>query len=44
MSRRKALKPLISDVVVGLAFYQSVEFVLNSSALELLGKGTRGLA
>ena len=42
LPRRAAIRPLISDAVVGLGLYQGVEFVLQSSALELFGKG--GLA
>ncbi len=42
LPRRAAIQPLISDAVVGLGLYQGVEFVLQSSPLELLGKG--GLA
>ena len=42
LPRRAAVRPLISDAVVGLGLYQGVEFVLQSSALELFGKG--GLA
>ncbi|MAD19364.1 MAG: hypothetical protein CMJ52_03975 [Planctomycetaceae bacterium] len=42
LPRRAAIRPLISDAVVGLGLYQGVEFVLQSSAMELLGKG--GLA
>ncbi len=44
VSRHKALRPLISDAVVGLGLYQGVEFVLQSSALELLGKGRLAFA
>ncbi|MBQ73120.1 MAG: hypothetical protein CMJ67_09490 [Planctomycetaceae bacterium] len=42
LPRRAAIRPLISDAVVGLGLYQGVEFVLKSSPFELLGKG--GLA
>ena len=42
LPRRAAIRPLISDAVVGLGLYQGVEFVLQSSAFELFGKG--GLA
>ena len=44
VSRRQAFRPLISDAVVGLGLYQGVEFVLKSSALELLGKGRLAFA
>jgi len=42
LPRRAAIRPLISDAVVGLGLYQGVEFVLQSSAIQLFGKG--GLA
>ncbi|UCC76011.1 MAG: hypothetical protein JSW37_10890 [Anaerolineales bacterium] len=41
-SRRAAIGPLIKNSVVGLGLYQGVEFVLERSAWEILGKA--GLA
>ena len=37
--RRTALKPFISNAVVGLGLYQGVEFVLEKSPMELIGQG-----
>ena len=39
IARRHAFRPLVSDAVVGLGLYQGIEFVLQSSAFELMGKG-----
>ena len=38
-SRRKAIKPFIKNSVVGLGLYQGMEFLLERSAWEILGKG-----
>ena len=38
LPRRAALLPFISNAVVGLGLYQGVEFVLEKSVVELLGK------
>ena len=41
-NRRAAIKAFIKNSVVGLGLYQGMEFVLERSALEILGKA--GLA
>lgn len=38
MPRRSALRALVSNLVVGLGVYQGLEFLLERSAWELLGK------
>ena len=39
LPRHVALKPFITNAVVGLGLYQGVEFVLQKSAVELIGQG-----
>jgi hypothetical protein len=39
LTRRRAFKALVKDMVVGLGIYQGIEFLLERGVWELLGKG-----